>query len=57
MRRNSKTLARAASTSGELVMTTIPSLQIVEQAVCSLAIFSILTMQTRQDPSTPRPGW
>ena len=55
--RNSNTLARAASTSGELVTTTMPSVHVVEHAVCSFAIFSILTMQTRQDPSTPRPGW
>jgi hypothetical protein len=25
--------------------------------VCSFAIFSILTMQTRQDPSMLIPGW
>ena len=38
-------------------MTTMPSVHVVEHAVCSFAIFSILTMHTRQDPSTPRPGW
>ena len=41
---------------GELVMTAMPSVHIVEHAVCSFAIFSILTMQTRQEPSTPNPG-
>ena len=25
--------------------------------VCSFGIFSILTMQTRQEPSMPMPGW
>ncbi len=54
--RNSKTPARAWTTSGALVDTTIPSAHVVEQAVCSFAIFSILTMQTRQDPSIPSPG-
>ena len=29
----------------------------VEHDVCSFGIFSILTMQTRQEPSMPRPGW
>ena len=43
-------LRRFAST------TIMPSVQTVEQAVCSFAIFSILTMQTRQEPSTPSPG-
>src|SRR5581483_6914740 len=28
----------------------------VEHEVCSFGIFSILTMQTRQEPSTPIPG-
>jgi hypothetical protein len=28
----------------------------VEQDVCSFGIFSILTMQTRQEPSMPMPG-
>ena len=55
-RRNSNTPARACTTSGEAVDTTMPSVQTVEHAVCSFAIFSILTMQTRQDPSMPRPG-
>ena len=35
---------------------TIPSVQTVEQDVCSLGIFSILTMHTRQEPSMPSPG-
>ena len=34
----------------------MPSAAGVEQDVCSFAIFSILTMQTRQEPSMPRPG-
>ena len=41
---------------GVFVMTAMPSVQSVEHAVCSFAIFSILTMQTRQEPSTPNPG-
>ncbi len=57
MSRNSKTPARASSTSGARVSTTIPSAQSVEQEVCSFGILSILTMQTRQEPSTPSPGW
>jgi hypothetical protein len=55
--RNSNTLALAATTSGAFVETTMPSVHMVEQAVCSFAIFSILTRQTRQDPSMPSPGW
>ncbi len=55
--RNSKTPARAWTTSGASVDTTIPSPQVVEQAVWSLAIFSILTRQTRQEPSMLMPGW
>ena len=42
---------------GVRVETTMPSVQVVEQDVCSFGIFSILTMQTRQEPSTPMPGW
>ena len=38
------------------VITTMPSAAVVEHDVCSFGIFSILTMQTRQDPSIPRPG-
>jgi hypothetical protein len=38
------------------VDTTMPSATGVEQDVCSFGIFSILTMQTRQEPSMPRPG-
>jgi hypothetical protein len=56
MSRNSKTLARAWTTSGLLVSTTMPSLQTVEHEVCNFGIFSILTIQTRQEPSTPMPG-
>jgi len=48
--------ARACSTSGVRVDTTMPSAQTVEHDVCSFAIFSILTMQTRQEPSMPIPG-
>ena len=56
MSRNSKMPARASTTSGERVLTIMPSAQAVEQAVCSFGIFSIFTMQTRQDPSMPMPG-
>ena len=35
----------------------MPSATGVEQEVCSFGIFSILTMQTRQEPSIPSPGW
>ena len=35
----------------------MPSATGVEHDVCSFGIFSILTMQTRQEPSMPRPGW
>ena len=38
------------------VETTMPSVATVEQDVCSFGIFSILTMQTRQEPSMPMPG-
>jgi hypothetical protein len=55
--RNSNTLARASTTSGVWVETTMPSATVVEQEVCSFGIFSIFTMQTRQDPSMPSPGW
>ena len=55
--RNSNTLARASTTSGVCVETTIPSATGVEQEVCSFGIFSIFTMQTRQEPSIPSPGW
>ena len=48
--------ARAWTTSGVRVWTTMPSAHIVEQEVCSFGIFSIFTMQTRQDPSIPSPG-
>ena len=34
----------------------MPSVQVVEHEVCSFGIFSILTMQTRQEPSMPMPG-
>ena len=34
----------------------MPSATGVEHDVCSFGIFSILTMQTRQDPSMPSPG-
>ena len=57
MSRNSKTLARASTTSGVCVCTTMPSATVVEHDVWSFGIFSIFTMQTRQDPSIPRPGW
>ena len=50
------TPARAASTSSVLVLTTIPSVHTVEHDVCSLGIFSILTIQTRQEPSMLMPG-
>ena len=55
--RNSNTPARAATTSGVRVLTTMPSVQTVEHDVCSFGIFSILTMQTRHEPSMPMPGW
>jgi len=55
--RNSNTLALACTTSGLLVSTTMPSVHTVEHDVCSFGIFSTFTMQTRQDPSTPMPGW
>jgi hypothetical protein len=42
-------------TSGVLVWTTMPSVQYVEHAVCSLAIFSTFTRQTRHDPSNAQP--
>jgi hypothetical protein len=35
----------------------MPSATVVEHDVCSFGIFSILTMQTRQDPSIPSQGW
>ena len=54
--RNSNTLALACTTSGLHVSTTIPSVHAVEHEVCSFGIFSTLTMQTRQEPSTPMPG-
>jgi hypothetical protein len=38
------------------VETTMPSVQVVEHDVCSFGIFSILTMQTRQEPSMLMPG-
>ena len=38
-RRNSNTLARASTTSGVCVYTTMPSVTAVEHAVCSFAIF------------------
>jgi hypothetical protein len=38
------------------VLTTIPSVQTVEHDVCSFGIFSIFTMQTRQEPSMVMPG-
>ena len=34
----------------------MPSVQIVEHEVCSFGIFSILTMQTRQEPSIADAG-
>ena len=40
-----------------LRVTTMPSVHTVEHDVCSFGIFSILTMQTRQEPSMPMPGW
>ena len=57
MSRNSNTDARAATTSGDRVSTTIPSAHTVEHAVCSFGIFSMRTMQTRQEPSMPSAGW
>ena len=48
--------ARHLITLADVVVTTIPSVQTVEHDVCSFGIFSILTMQTRQEPSMPRPG-
>ena len=48
--------ARAATTSGSRVLTTIPSVHAIEHDVWSFGIFSILTTQTRQDPSTEMPG-
>src|SRR4030095_15602549 len=49
MRRNSNTPLRPSTASASCVCTTIPSAQIVEQAVCSFGIFSIFTRQTRHD--------
>ena len=43
-------------TSSLRVETTMPSVATVEHDVCSFGIFSILTMQTRQEPSMPMPG-
>ena len=34
----------------------MPSVQAIEHDVCSFGIFSILTMQTRQEPSTLQAG-
>ena len=48
--------ARASTTSGVRVLTTMPSVQMVEHEVCSFGIFSIFTMQTRHEPSMPIPG-
>ena len=56
MSRNSNTPARASTTSGVRVDTTMPSVHVVEHDVCSFGIFSILTMQTRHEPSMPMPG-
>ena len=42
---------------GSRVLTTIPSVHAIEHDVWSFGIFSILTIQTRQEPSMPRPGW
>ena len=56
MSRNSNTPARAATTSGVRVLTTMPSVHTVEHDVCSFGIFSILTMQTRHEPSMLMPG-
>jgi len=56
MRRNSNTLARASTTSGVSVITTMPSVAVVEHDVWSFGIFSIFTRQTRQDPSMLIPG-
>ncbi|OPZ26184.1 MAG: hypothetical protein BWZ02_02132 [Lentisphaerae bacterium ADurb.BinA184] len=55
MSRNSNTPARASTTSGEHVSTTMPSAHSVEHAVCSFGIFSIFTMQTRHEPMAFRP--
>ena len=38
------------------MLTTMPSVQTIEHEVCSFGIFSILTMQTRQEPSTRDAG-
>ena len=54
--RNSNTPARALTTSGVWVWTIMPSDAEIEHDTCSFGIFSILTRQTRQLPSTPRPG-
>ena len=56
MSRNSNTDCRAFTTSSERVSTTIPSVHWVEQAVCIFGIFSMRTMHTRQEPSTPSAG-
>ncbi len=47
---------RACSTSSPPVVTAMPSLMMVVQAVCSFGIFSILTMHMRQAPCRERPG-
>ena len=57
MSRNSKTPARPSTDSGSVVCTTMPSATGVEHDVWSFGIFSILTRQTRQEASMPRPGW
>ena len=54
--RNSNTPALAATTSSVRVCTTMPSEQMIEHDVCSFGIFSIVTMQTRHEPSMPMPG-
>jgi hypothetical protein len=54
MSRNSIIPARASSTWGERVRTTIPSATCVEQAICSLGAFSISTRHMRQLPATDR---
>ena len=56
MSRNSNTLARASTTSAARVWTTMPSVHVVEHAVCSFGIFSTFTRQTRQEPSMLMPG-
>jgi hypothetical protein len=54
---NSSTLWRASFAAGACVLTTIPSVTLVAQAIWSFGAFSISTRHIRQTPATGSPGW